>query len=105
MVSFLFVFKHKKEQTKQQKGASVSDKTAMDELRSKTEDKAKISIIDAAQKMITTLKSVLPNFDIVIHGSDESYNAAMNDVKISGKVGSVGNFSYSKKKGEYSGVL
>jgi hypothetical protein len=99
------VIEFQKEQTKQQKGASVSDKTAMDELRSKTEDKAKISIIDAAQKMITTLKSVLPNFDIVIHGSDESYNAAMNDVKISGKVGSVGNFSYSKKKGEYSGRI
>ena len=99
------VVKFQKEQAKQQKGASVSDKNAIDELRSKTEDKAKISIIDAAEKMITTLKSVLPNFDIVIHGSDESYNAAMKDVEISGVVGGVGNFSYSKKKGEYSGRI
>jgi len=99
------VIEFQKEQAKQQKGASVSDKTAMNDLRSKTEDKAKISIIDAAEKMITTLKSVLPNFDIVIHGSDESYNAAMKDAEIDGVVGGVGNFSYSKKKGEYSGRI
>jgi len=99
------VVEFQKEQAKQQKGASVSDKNAIDELRSKTEDKAKISIIDAAQKMITTLKSVLPNFDIVIHGSDESYNAAMKDVEIGGVVGTGGNFSYSKKKGKYSGRI
>ena len=99
------VVEFQKEQAKQQKGASVSDKTAMNDLRSKTEDKAKISIIDAAEKMITTLKSVLPNFDIVIHGSDESYNAAMKDVEIGGVAGGVGNFSYSKKKGEYSGRI
>jgi hypothetical protein len=99
------VIEFQKEQAKQQKGASISDKTAIDELRSKTEDKAKISIIDAAQKMITTLKSVLPNFDIVIHGSNESYNAAMKDAEIDGVVGGVGNFSYSKKKGEYSGRI
>jgi len=99
------VVEFQKEQAKQQKGASVSDKNAIDELRSKTEDKAKISIIDAAEKMITTLKSVLPNFDIVIHGSNESYNAAMKDAEIDGVVGGVGNFSYSKKKGEYSGRI
>jgi hypothetical protein len=99
------VIEFQKEQAKQQKGASVSDKTAMNDLRSKTEDKAKISIIDAAEKMITTLKSVLPNFDIVIHGSNESYNAAMKDAEIDGVVGGVGNFSYSKKKGEYSGRI
>lgn len=97
------VIEFQKEQAKQQKGASVSDKTAMNDLRSKTEDKAKISIIDAAEKMITTLKSVLPNFDIVIHGSNESYNAAMKDVK--GQPSLAGNFSYSKKKGEYSGRI
>jgi hypothetical protein len=99
------IVEFQKEQAKQQKGASVSDKTAMNDLRSKTEDKAKISIIDAAEKMITTLKSVLPNFDIVIHGSDESYNAAMKDVEIGGVVGTGGNFSYSKKKGKYSGRI
>ena len=99
------IVEFQKEQAKQQKGASVSDKTAMNDLRSKTEDKAKISIIDAAEKMITTLKSVLPNFDIVIHGSNESYNAAMKDVEIGGVAGGVGNFSYSKNKGEYSGRI
>jgi|APGre2960657404_1045060.scaffolds.fasta_scaffold00119_10 hypothetical protein len=97
------VIEFQKEQAKQRKGASVSDKTAMNDLRSKTEDKAKISIIDAAEKMITTLKSVLPNFDIVIHGSNESYNAAMKDAK--GQLFGAGNFSYSKKKGEYSGRI
>ena len=97
------VIEFQKEQAKQQKGASISDKTAIDELRSKTEDKAKISIIDAAQKMITTLKSILPNFDIVIHSSEESYNAAMKSVE--GQPSLAGNFSYSKKKGKYSGRI
>jgi hypothetical protein len=78
-----------------QKGISASDKNGIDNLRS-IADKDKLSIIDDAQKMLNTLKSVLPNFDIIVHGNEDSYNKAMKD--FNGQQGSAGNFSYSKNK-------
>lgn len=84
------------EESKPQKGISASDQTDMDNLKSSISDKNKLNIIDDAQKMLNTLKSVLPNFDIIVHGNEESYNRAMID--FNGQQGSAGNFSYSKNK-------
>jgi hypothetical protein len=73
-------------------GVSIKNKSAVDNIKTKTTDKVRIKVIEAAQRAIKTLQSVLPNFDIVIHDSEDSYNAAMRD--INGLQDSAGNFSY-----------
>ena len=73
-------------------GISLTNKSSIDNLKTSIKDSAKIKIIEAAQKAITTLKSVLPNFDIVVHEDEDSYNTAM--VERNGMEGSAGNFSY-----------
>ncbi len=75
-------------------GVSITDSTSINALKNTITDKAKIKIIESAQKVLKTLKSVLPNFDIVIHDREDSYNAAMKEVN--GESGSRGNFSYTK---------
>jgi len=90
--------------TQEEQGASITNKPALDQLRGRVTDSQKLSIIDTAQKVITTLKSVLPNFDIIIHDSDNSYSATMK--KINGNTNSVGNFSYTKNEdGSYVGRI
>jgi hypothetical protein len=90
--------------SKTQTGTSVTNKSALDQVRETIGDKQKLSIIDSAQKVLTTLKSVLPNFDIIVHDSDDSYGAAMSG--IDGNAESVGNFSYSKNEdGSYVGRI
>jgi hypothetical protein len=75
-------------------GTSVTNKSALQQVKSKLKDAQKIAIVDSAQRVLNTLKSVLPNFDIVVHDSDDSYSAAMGSVN--GNVESAGNFSYVK---------
>ena len=85
-------------------GTSISDKKATDTLLSTTSDTTQQNIIAFAKKAINTLKSVLPNFDIIIHATQDSYNNAMNEVN--GIEGSRGNFSSGKNiNGEYSGRI
>jgi hypothetical protein len=76
----------------QGQGVSIKNKSAVDNIKTKTTDKVRIKVIEAAQRAIKTLQSVLPNFDIVVHDNEESYNAAMKDRN--GVQGSAGNFSY-----------
>ena len=68
----------------------------------KITDKLKLKVIESAQKALKTLKSVLPNFDIVIHENEGSYNAAM--IERNGKPSEAGNFSIDNE-GSYSGRI
>jgi hypothetical protein len=68
------------------------------------ESNRKIKIIQSAKKALSTLRSVLPNFDIVIHQDEASYNEVMKEVN--GREGSGGNFSYTENEdGSYSGKI
>jgi len=68
------------------------------------ESNRKTKIIQSAKKALSTLKSVLPNFDIVIHQDETSYNEVMKNVN--GREGSGGNFSYTENEdGSYSGKI
>ena len=85
-------------------GTSVTNKSALQQVKSKLKDAQKIAVVDSAQRVLNTLKSVLPNFDIVVHDSDDSYSAAMSSVN--GNVDSAGNFSYVKNPdGSYVGRI
>lgn len=85
-------------------GVSVTNKSAISDVKSKTKDKSRVSIIESAQKALKTLQSVLPNFDIVVHDNEGSYNASMSEVD--GLQGSVGNFNYTKNEdGSYTGRI
>jgi len=85
-------------------GTSVTNKPALDQVKSNLKDTNKISIVDSAQKVLTTLQSVLPNFDIVIHDNDGSYVAAMGSINANTE--SAGNFSYVKNPdGTYVGRI
>lgn len=64
----------------------------------------KAKIVQSAKTALSTLKSVLPNFDIVIHQDEASYNEVMKEVN--GREGSGGNFSYTENEdGSYSGKI
>lgn len=75
-------------------GVSVSNKTQISNLESKTTDTKKKGIIKAATTAINTLKSIFPDMDIVIHDNEGSYNAQMGTVN--GRAGSAGNFAVMK---------
>jgi len=88
-------------------GISVSNKSELERIKNDAKSKAqaaankeertnaekKVKIIEATQKAINTLKSVLPDFDIVVHENEDSFNSAMKEVN--GVEGSAGNFAYS----------
>ena len=64
----------------------------------------KAKIVQSAKTALSTLKSVLPNFDIIIHQDETSYNEVMKEVN--GREGSGGNFSYTQNEdGSYSGKI
>lgn len=85
-------------------GTSVTNKSALDQVKTKLKDDAKISIVESAQRVLTTLQSVLPNFDIVVHDTDDSYAAAMGSINATPD--SAGNFSYVKMPdGSYVGRI
>ena len=71
-------------------GVSVTNKSAIDDIKIKTTDQGRVKVIEAAQRVLKTLKSVLPNFDIVLHNDEGSYNAAMSG--LGGSQGTRGNF-------------
>jgi hypothetical protein len=78
-------------------GVSATSKSAIDNLKTNTKDNARVKVIEAAQKLIKTLKSVFPNMDIFIHDNEGSYNAAMAMPNVLGVSDSAGNFSYIKQ--------
>lgn len=83
-------------------GISITNKSQINNIKEKVTDKLKLKVIESAQKAIKTLKSVLPNFDIIIHENEGSYNAAM--IARNGRASEAGNFSIDNK-GSYSGRI
>jgi hypothetical protein len=75
-------------------GVSVTNKSAVDNIKTKTTDKQRVKVIESAQRVLKTLKSVLPNFDIVLHDEEGSFNTAMDE--IGGAKDSRGNFAIYK---------
>ena len=85
-------------------GATVSDPIQVESLKSRVQDKGKKAVVDFAQKTLTTLKSVLPNFEIVVHDDENSYANAMSAVN--GNAQSAGYFSYIQNPdGTYVGKI
>ena len=85
-------------------GVSATNKSSLDNLKSKTTDAVKLKVVESAQKAIKTLQSVMPNFDIVVHEDEGSYNAAVE--KTGGKQNTKGNFNAVKNAdGTYSGRI
>ena len=85
-------------------GVSIKNKSAVDNIKTKTTDKVRIKVIEAAQRAIKTLQSVLPNFDIVIHDSEDSYASSMRSMNA--PTDSAGNFSYVQMPdGSYVGRI
>ena len=85
-------------------GATVSDPIQFESLKSRVQDKGKKAVVDFAQKTLTTLKSVLPNFEIVVHDDENSYANAMSAVN--GNAQSGGYFSYVQRPdGTYVGKI
>jgi hypothetical protein len=85
-------------------GVSMSSKSSVDDIKARVTDAAKVAVINMAQKAVRTLKSVLPNFDIVVHETTDTYNKSMAEVN--GRAGSGGNFAFVKNAdGTYSGRI
>jgi hypothetical protein len=85
-------------------GATVSDPIQVESLKKRVQDKGKKAVVDFAQKTLTTLKSVLPDFEIVVHDDDNSYANAMSAVN--GNAQSSGYFSYIQRPdGTYVGKI
>ena len=100
----MFAEKEAPQGTVENQGTSISDAPALEQVKSKVKDAKKLSIIDSAQRALTTLKSVFPNFDIVIHDTNESYAAAMDANQANRD--SAGSFTYTKNAdGSYSGTI
>jgi hypothetical protein len=82
---------------------SISNKEQVNSLIDKV-DSNKQQIINSAVKAVNTLKSVLPNFDIIIHDTTDSYNSKM--AKVNGNENSRGSFSYSiNENGDFVGSI
>lgn len=71
---------------------SISDTKRTSELKERQSDQKKKDVISFAEKAINTLKSVLPNFEIYIHDSVDSYNSFVDS--IGAPRASRGNFAY-----------
>lgn len=86
------------------KGISATNKSQLDDLKSRVTDAVKSGVIKTTERAINTLKSILPGFDIVIHENEDSYNDSV--LGVGGQTNTRGNFSYSKNAdGTYSGRI
>jgi len=87
-------------------GVAVSNKSAIEKLKSKLNDAQKSKIIESAQKAVKTLKSVFPNMDIHFHEDDASYNAAITQNDPNAINNTAGNIMYTKgADGKYTGRI
>jgi hypothetical protein len=85
-------------------GVPISDSVKVAELTAKVATPEKVKIIEQAKKAAKTLKSLFPNFDIVIHDTVDSYNAAMS--RMNSEQNTRGNFSYQQNAdGTHSGRI
>jgi ribosomal protein L29/predicted secreted Zn-dependent protease len=88
----------------QDAGVSATNKSQLNNLKSRVTDSVKSAVIQTAERAINTLKSILPEFDIVIHENEDSYNNSV--LGVGGQTNTRGNFSYSKNAdGTYSGTI
>ena len=89
-----------KQETPKNKSVSTKNKSQLDDLKSRVTNAIKSAVIKSAERAIVTLKSILPDFDIVIHEDEDSYNRA------TGNPNTRGNFSYSvNPDGTYTGTI
>ena len=72
-------------------GVSVTNKSSLETIKAGLTDAMKIKVVNSAEKAVKTLKSIFPNFDMVVHTDEGSYNAAVQ--KEQGQTGTSGNFS------------
>ena len=70
------------------KGVSATNKSQLADLKSRVTDAVKAGVVQTAERAINTLKSIFPDFDIVIHEDEDSYN------KTTGNPNTRGNFTY-----------
>jgi hypothetical protein len=80
--------------TATESGVGVST-TPADTVLGLAKDARTSGVVATAMRLIKILRDKMPNLDIVIHDTEESYNAVMNS--LGGVVGSSGAFSYSKE--------
>lgn len=79
-------------------GISASNKSQLNNLKSRVTDTVKSGVVQTAERAINTLKSIFPDFDIVIHEDEDSYN------KKTGNPNTRGNFTYYvNPDGTYTG--
>jgi len=69
-------------------GISAANKSQLNNLKSRVTDAVKADVVKTAERAINTLKSIFPDFDIVIHEDEDSYN------KTTGNPNTRGNFTY-----------
>ena len=55
----------------QDAGVSATNKSQLNDLKSRVTDSVKSAVIQTAERAINTLKSILPEFDIVIHENED----------------------------------
>jgi hypothetical protein len=82
----------------------VTNKEQLTRLKERVSDTVKKAVIEQAEKGINTLKSVLPDFNIVVYETPEAYQAAAQE--IGADVNSGGTFSYTTgADGKYQGTI
>jgi len=87
-------------------GVAVTNKSAIEKLKSKLNNAQKSKIIESAQKAIKTLKSIFPNMDIHFHEDDASYNATITQNDPNATKNTAGNIMYAKgADGNYTGRI
>lgn len=85
-------------------GVSATNKSQLNDLKSRVTDAVKAGVVQTAERAINTLKSILPGFDIVIHENEDSYNETVSG--IGGQTNTRGNFYAIKNTdGTYSGRI
>lgn len=93
----------KKSKQKVAPSIDVKNQKNVNELLNRVDDSKK-TIVQQAIKAANTLKSILPNFNIVVHESNEAYNAKMREINTDENT--LGNFSYSvDENGNFVGSI
>ena len=87
-------------------GVAVTNKSAIETLKSKLNNNEKSKVIEFAQKAVKTLKSVFPTMDIHFHEDDASYNATITQNDPNATKNTAGNIMYTKgADGKYTGRI
>jgi hypothetical protein len=82
--------------TGENRGVAASNNQAMDEMASRATDERVQKTIKTAQRLMKTLRSLVPTANIYLHENEESYNGAMEEVN--GNKNSDGHFAMGFNK-------